>query len=168
MRLSPALAAFLPAVLALAACKSHDPKAELEVSGIETYWVLDSPKGGTQYMAPAIRFEVRNKSREPIRSIQATANFRRVGEEENWGSAWEQVTPARRPLQPGQEVLVVLRSDGRYTSTGTAESMFAHEQFKDARAEVFLRVGSSGWVKMAEAEVERRVGSRTVEALGAP
>jgi len=168
MRLPPVLAVVLAAAFAVSACKRPDPKAELDVSAIETYWVIDSPRGATQYMAPAIRFQVRNKSQEPIRSIQATANFRRVGEEENWGSAWEQVTPASKPLEPGKEVLVVLRSDGRYTSTGEADSMFAHKQFKDTRAEVFLRVGSSGWVKMAEAPVDRRVGSRTVQALGPP
>jgi hypothetical protein len=64
--------------------------------------------------------------------------------------------------------VVVLRSDGRYTSTGPAESMFTHQLFKDARGEVYLRVGSSGWTKMAEAKIERRVGSKTVEDLGAP
>jgi hypothetical protein len=159
-------AAVLLAVLA--ACQHHDPKQELEVTNVETYWVLDSPSGTTQRMAPAIRFRVRNKSAEPVRSIQATANFHRVGEEENWGSAWEQVTPASRPLPPGKEQVVVLRSDGRYTSTGTPESMFAHRLFKDTQVEVFLRVGSSGWVKMAEAPIERRVGSKTVEDLGAP
>jgi len=167
MRLRPAAVLGLAVVLAaaLAACKSHDPKAELEITELETYWILDSPRGGTQYMAPAMRFRVRNRSPQPIHSIQATANFHRVGEEENWGSAWEQVTPASKPLEPGKDVLVVLRSDGRYTSPGTAESMFAHELFKDARGEVFLRVGSSGWVKMAEAPIERRVGSKTVEQL---
>ncbi len=167
MRLRPAAVLGLAVVLAaaLAACKSHDPKAELEINELETYWILDSPRGGTQYMAPAMRFRVKNRSPEPIRSIQATANFHRVGEEESWGSAWEQVTPASKPLEPGKDVLVVLRSDGRYTSPGTAESMFAHKLFKDARGEVFLRVGSSGWVKMAEAPIERRVGSKTVEQL---
>jgi len=169
MRLRPAAALGLAVVLpALAACKTHDPKAELEINELETYWILDSPKGATQYMAPAMRFRVKNKSPEPIRSIQATANFRRLGEEENWGSAWEQVTPASKPLEPGKDVVVVLRSDGRYTSPGTAESMFAHKLFKDTRGEVFLRVGSSGWVKMAEAPIERHVGSKTVEQLASP
>ena len=167
VRLRPPAVLRLAVVLAaaLAGCRSHDPKTELEITELETYWILDAPKGGTQYMAPAIRFRVKNRSPEPIRSIQATANFRRVGEEENWGSAWEQVTPASKPLEPGKDVVVVLRSDGRYTSPGTAESMFAHKLFKGARSEIFLRAGSSGWVKMGEAPIERRVGSKTVEQL---
>lgn len=168
MRLPSSLALLLVAASLLTSCKSHDPKQELEVAGVETYWVLDSPRGETQYMSPAVRFRVHNKSPEPILSIQATATFRRVGEEENWGSAWEQVTPVKKPLEPGKDIVVVLRSDGHYTSSGAADSMFAHPQFKDTSAEVFLRVGSSGWVKMAESPIERRVGSKTVEPLAAP
>ncbi|HEY7513465.1 MAG TPA: hypothetical protein VIC87_03260 [Vicinamibacteria bacterium] len=154
---------------AAAACRTHDPKEELEVKDVETYWVVDSPKGATQYISPAVRFRLRNKGAEPIRSVQATANFKRVGEQENWGSAWEQVTQAGKPLAPGHEALVVLRSDGRYTSTTDApESMFAHELFKDARVEVFVRIGSSNWVRMTEAAIERKIGAREARELGAP
>jgi hypothetical protein len=154
---------------AVAGCRTHDPQAELEVRDVETYWVVDSPKGETQYISPAVRFHLRNKTNEPVRSIQATANFKRVGEQENWGSAWEQVTQAGKPLDPGKETLVVLRSDGRYTSTtDDPASMFKHELFKDARAEVFVRVGSSNWSKMAEAPIERKIGANEARELGAP
>jgi hypothetical protein len=43
--------------------------------------------------------------------------------------------------------------------------MFANEHFKDALVEVFVRAGSSGWVKFGEADVERRIGSRRVEGF---
>jgi hypothetical protein len=159
----------LAAVAAIAGCRTHDPQKELEVRDVETYWVVDSPKGETQYISPAVRFHLRNKTSEPIRSIQATANFKRVGEEENWGSAWEQVTQAGKPLEPAHEALVVLRSDGRYNSTtDDPASMFKHELFKDARAEVFVRVGASNWSKMAEAPIERRIGAKEARELGAP
>jgi len=154
---------------ALPGCRTHDPKQELEITDLETYWVVDSPKGTTQIISPAVRFRLRNKTQEPIRSIQATANFKRVGEQENWGSAWEQMTPAGKPLAPGQDVLAVLRSDGRYTSpTDDPEKIFRHELFKDARVEMFVRIGASNWVKMAEAVIERRIGARGVLELGAP
>src|SRR5262245_57171980 len=154
---------------AFAGCRAHDPKQELEIKDVETYWVVDAPKGDIQYISPAVRFHLRNKSPEPIRSIQATANFKRVGEQENWGSAWEQVTQAGKPLPAGQETLVVLRSDGRYNSpTDDPETMFKHDQFKDVRTEVYLRVGASNWVKMAEAAIERKIGARGARELGAP
>lgn len=151
---------------AMAGCRTHDPKQELEVADVETYWVVDSPKGATQYISPAVRFRLRNKTPEALPAIQATANFKRIGETEGWGSAWEQVTQAGKPLAPGKDTLVVLRSDGRYTSTtDDPESMFKHELFKDARTEVFVRVGSSNWVRMADATIDRRIGARGAREL---
>ena len=165
----PWRALWLLVLAALAGCRTHDPQQELEVADVETYWVVDSPRGATQYISPAVRFRLRNRAREPMRSIQATANVKRVGEPENWGSSWEQVTRAGKPLRPGQSVLVVLRSDGRYTSAiDDPQSMFEHELLKDARVEVFVRVGASGWAKMAQAAIERRIGARGARELGAP
>jgi hypothetical protein len=150
----------------LAACRTPEPAKELEVKDLETYWAVDTPKGETQYISPVVRFRLRNKSNEPERSIQAQAVFRRAGEEAEWGSDWRQVTPAKKSLQPGEETLVELRSPGRYYSTGEPGSMFQHELFKDAKVEVYIRVGSSSWTKMAEAPVERRIGSKSVEGAG--
>ncbi len=152
-------------VLPLAACAAPDPKAELEVLGLEAYWAVDAPKGGEQYIAPAVRFEVRNKGQRPWGSIQASAGFRRPNDQgvfEEWGGDWKQVAPSRKPLTPRESTLVVLKSDARYHSAGPPESMFQHEAFRDAKVEVYLRLGSSSWVKFGEAAVERRIGARSV------
>ena len=154
----------LPILLSAAACHTPDPKLELDVNGVETYWAVDPAKGETQYLAPVVRLRLRNKGGKPQQSIQATATFRRKGEETlTWGSDWKQVTPSSKPLLPDQEVFVELKSDARYYSTGAPESMFRHDLFKDATVEVFVRIGSSGWVKMAAADVERRIGSKSVQ-----
>jgi len=150
-------------LVVLAACRTPEPAKELELKDLETYWAVDTPKGETQYISPVVRFHLRNRWREAERSIQAQAIFHRVGEQEEWGSDWRQVTPAKKPLQPGEEAFVELRSPGRYYSSGEPESMFQHELFKDAKVEVFVRVGSSSWTKMADAPVERRIGSKSVE-----
>lgn len=131
---------------------------------LETYWAVDPARGETQYLAPVVRFRLHNKGGKPQQSIQATATFRRKGEESlTWGSDWKQVTPSSKPLLPGREVFVELKSDARYYSTGDPASMFQHELFKDASAEVFVRIGSSGWIKMAAGGVERRIGSKDVQ-----
>lgn len=152
-------------VLPLAACAAPDPQAELEVRGLEAYWAVDAPKGGEQYIAPAVRFEVRNKGRRPWGSIQASAGFRRPNDQgvfEEWGGDWKQVAPSRKPITPGESTLVVLKSDARYHSPGAPESMFQHAAFRDAKVEVYLRLGASGWVKFGEAPVERRIGAKSV------
>jgi hypothetical protein len=154
----------LPLVLALGACRAPDPNQELDVRALETYWAVDPARGETQYLAPVVRLRLHNKGQRPQQSIQATATFRRKGEESlTWGSDWKQVTPSSKPLTPGQEVFVELKSDARYYSTGDPASMFGHEQFKDATVEVFVRIGASGWARMATADVERRIGSKDVQ-----
>lgn len=152
-------------VLPLAGCAAPDPKAELEVRELEAYWAVDTPKGGEQYIAPAVRFEVRNRGQRPWGSIQASAGFRRPNDQgvfEEWGGDWKQVAPSRKPLAPGESTLVVLKSDARYHSAGAPESMFQHEAFRDAKVEVYLRLGSSGWVKFGDTPVERRIGAKSV------
>ena len=161
---APTAAVLALLVLTSGACRAPEPKAELELMGVETYWVIDSALGMTEYIAPAVRFRLRNKGARPWGGIQATATFRRKGESQTWGSDWRQVTTSAKPLAPGEDTLVVLKSDGRYYSTGTPESMFRHQLFKDANVEVFLRIGASSWVKFAEADIERRIGSKALQA----
>jgi hypothetical protein len=147
------------------ACESPDPAQQLELLNLETYWAIDSALGERQYLAPVARFQLRNKAAEPLRSVEATATFRRKGEEQtDWGSAWERVTPPQKPLAPAQMALVVLKSDGRYFSTGDPQGFFENKLFLDAKVTVYLRVGSSPWTKFAEREVERRIGTKSLEA----
>lgn len=162
MRYSAALG--LPLALLLAACRVPDPKAELEVLDLDAYFVVDPPQDETQYLAPAVRFRVRNRGHTPARSIQANAVFRRVGEEgQTWGADWAQVAPASKPLPPGQSVLLVMKSDSRYYSPGPPETMFEHKLFRDVKVDVFLRMGASSWTKMAEARAERRIGAKGLQ-----
>jgi hypothetical protein len=53
-------AATLAAVLLVAgtACRSHDPSKELSLRGLETYWIVDSPQQGQNFVAPAVRFRL--------------------------------------------------------------------------------------------------------------
>jgi len=159
-------AAVLAAVccLAAAACHSPDPRQELELKELETYWAIDAPVGDTQYLAPVVRFRLLNKGHERLRYVMASAAFKRKGEEgQTWGSASVLVT-AEKDLEAGQQTLVVLKSDGRYYSTGAPESMFEHKLFRDAHVEVFAKIGSSNPSKLGEADVERRIGAKSVQA----
>lgn len=135
---------------------------------METYWAVDRPTGGTQFIAPVVRFRLNNKGQRPLRSIQASSTFRLKGDPQAWSGAFQQVAPlaGQQPLGPGQSTLVVLKpeGEGRYSSTVPPEDMLAHQNFKDVTVEVFLRVGSSGWTSMAQAEVDRRIGAHAAAA----
>ena len=160
-------AALMVGVLAAAGCHAPDPRAEVALSDVETYWAVDRPVGGTQFIAPVVRFRLNNKGSRPLRSIQASSTFRLKGDPQAWSGAFQQVAPvAGQPLGPGQSTLVVLKpeGEGRYSSTVPPEEMLAHQNFKDVTVEVFLRVGSSGWTSMAQAAVDRRIGAHAAAA----
>jgi hypothetical protein len=157
-RLRGALLAAL-ALTAPVACRSHDPARELALSGVETYWIVDSPQQGQNYIAPAVRFRLRNVGSETIGSIQARARFPSPDQEEVWGSIQEQVSTWSRPLQRGQEVVVTVRSAGRYHAAADPEDILRSPGFKDPKVEVYVRIGASNWAMLAEAPVARRIGA---------
>ena len=118
----PRTAALVLAAAALA-CRSHDPARELAVSALETYWVVDSPQQGENYVAPAVRFRLKNIGREPLGSVDARARFPAPDQEEVWGSIQEQVSTWSRPLDAGKEAVVTVRSAGRYHAPADPEEM---------------------------------------------
>jgi hypothetical protein len=156
--------------LAAAACAPPDPRAHLEILDLESYWAVDAPRGDTVFIAPVVRFRLRNKSDKLVRAADAQGGFRRVGEEDQeWASAWAVVATSRKPLGAGEDVLVELKSEGRYSMRQTPpEEMLLNEGFKDARAEIFLRQGSSNWTKMTEVRVDRRIGSKSASVPTVP
>jgi hypothetical protein len=146
-------------VLAAAGCSSHDSEKELAVSGVETYWIVDSPQQGQNYISPAVRFRLKNVSSRTIGSIQARARFPSPDQREAWGSIQEQVSTWSRPFGPGKETTVTVRSAGRYHAAADPQDMLRSPAFKDPRVEVYVRIGASNWAKMAEATVARRIGA---------
>ncbi len=85
-------------------------------------------------------------------------SYREVGKVRNRTLASLTAWPREKVEAPRQ----VLRGGGG--SAGAAQNA----QFKDARVDVFVRVGSSQWVKMAETPIERRIGSHAVDEIVAP
>ena len=146
-------------------CTSHDPAQELEVTDVETYWIVDSPRAGENFIAPAVRFRLRNKGSHELSPVQARARFPGTAEEEPWGSIQVQVTSWRKPLEPGEDTVVTVRSVGRYHAAADPQDMFRSAGFKDPRAEIFVRIGNSNWAELGEAVVERRIGAPGVEKL---
>src|SRR6266536_547576 len=96
-------AAALAAALAALSCRTPDPKALFDTSELDAYWAVEPSMGGEQYIAPAVKFRLTNRSAEEQHAVQAMAVFRRRGEENlTWGSAYEEVVSRRAPLAAGQ------------------------------------------------------------------
>jgi hypothetical protein len=147
------------------ACRSHDPSKELSLSGVETYWIVDSPQQGQNFVAPAVRFRLKNVGPETLGSVQARARFPAPDQREAWGSIQEQVSTWSRPLERGKEAVVTVRSAGRYHAPADPEDILRSPAFKDPRVEIYVRIGSSNWAMMAEAPVVRRIGAPGTQDL---
>ncbi len=162
-------AALVLATAGLLGCRSHDPARELAVSDIETYWVVDSPEQGQNFVAPAVRFHLRNVGREALGAIDARARFPAPDQgTEPWGSIQEVVSTWSHPLKPGQETVVTVRSAGRYHAAAPPEDILRSPGFRDPRVEIFVRIGASNWARLGEAAVARRIGAPETATLPAP
>jgi hypothetical protein len=168
-RYTPLVALAASALALPSACRSHDPAAELQASGLQGYWVVDSPQQGQNYIAPVVRFRLKNVSKEPLSAVQARARFPAPDQgDEVWGSIQEQVSTWRKPIPPGQDALVTVRSAGRYHSTADPQDILRSPAFKDPKVEVWVRIGASSWALVARGEVERRIGAPDLPRLGTP
>jgi hypothetical protein len=97
--------------------------------------------------------------------VQARARFPAPDQREAWGSIQEQVSTWSRPFEPGKEVVVTVRSAGRYHAPADPEDILRSPAFKDPRVEVYVRIGSSNWAMLAEAPVVRRIGAPGTQDL---
>jgi hypothetical protein len=152
----------LASLAAHAACRpSVDPVAVLEPVDVVTGWFdAGIVEGGKNKLVPSVSLKLRNKSGEPVRSIQINAIFRRVGETEMWGEhfGWA----VQRSGLPAGEITeqLVLHSALGYTSDTPRLQMLQNSQFVDAKVELFLKQGSQVWAKLAEYPIQRQLLTR--------
>jgi hypothetical protein len=114
-------------------------------------------EGNMNKLVPSISLKLRNKSGEPVRSIQINAIFKRVNEAEMWGEHYGWAVQ-RNPLPPGASTReLVLRSGLGYTGEQPRMQMLQNREFVDAKVEIFLRQGSRVWAKLAEFQIDRQL-----------
>ena len=154
----PLVAFSLLAALAAGCNRTIDPTTALEPYDIVTGWYdAGLVEGHKNKLVPSISLRLRNKSSEPVRSIQINAIFKRVGEAEMWGEHFGWAVQ-REPLPVGASTNeLVLRSGLGYTGEEPRMQMLQNKQFVDAKVEIFLRQGSRVWAKLAEFPIERQL-----------
>lgn len=138
-------------------CQRLDPSTVLEPLDVVTGWYDAGIFEGKNKLVPSVSLKLRNKSPDPVSSVQINAVFRRVGESQGWGEhyGWAIQHDA---LAPGASTdPLVLRSQLGYTSEQPRAQMLQNKEFVDAKVEIFLRQGSQTWAKLAEFQVARQL-----------
>jgi hypothetical protein len=135
-----------------------DPTTALEATDVITGWYdAGIVEGNLNKLVPSISLKLRNKSSEPVRSVQINAIFKRVNEAEMWGEHFGWAVQGE-PLPPGASTKdLVLRSGLGYTGQQPRLQMLQNKEFVDAKVEIFLKQGSRVWAKLAEFPIERQL-----------
>ena len=154
-------AVVLAGILSISCGASEGAVAALEPLDVITGWFdAGIVEGGKNKLVPSVTLKLRNKSDEPIRSVQVNAIFRRVGEQEMWGEYFGWAIP-REPLAAGAQTnTLVMRSTLGYTGPQPLMQMLQNKDFVDAKVEIYLKRGSRVWAKLAEYPIQRQLLTR--------
>lgn len=139
-------------------CRRYvDLVAALEPVDVTTGWFDAGIVDGKNKLVPSITLQLRNRSSEPLRSVQINAIFRRVGETEMWGEHFGWAVQ-RDELAPGAATdVLVMRSALGYTGEQPRMQILQNSQFIDAKVELYVRRGAQSWVKLAEYPIQRQL-----------
>jgi hypothetical protein len=147
------------AAIVLTACKEKvNVRGPLQLEDITTGWYdAGIVEGQKNKLVPTISFRLRNKGPHPIGLVQINAVYRRVGEDEEWGSQFVRAV-AGSGLPPGEATPpIVLRADHGYTGEQARSEMLSHSQFQDAHVEVFAKHQSDDYVKLGDFPIKRQL-----------
>ncbi len=151
----------LGAAFSTACGSSIDPITLLEPVDVVTGWFDEGIVEGKNKLVPSVTLKFRNKSPNPVSSIQVNAIFRRVGEQEMWGEHFGWAVPRTPALAPGGETdVLVMRSALGYTGEQPRMQMLQNHEFVDAKVDIFLKTGSRSWSKLGEYPIQRQLLTR--------
>jgi hypothetical protein len=156
-----ALARTLPlaAVVLFAGCgPSVDLTKGLQVTIVNTGWYDVGIINGQNKLVPSVSFNLKNVSEQKLSTLQVNAIFRRVTENDEWGSGF--LTAAgSEGLAPGAtSTTLTVKSPLGYTgSDQSRQEMLQNSHFVDAKVELFAKYGSTQWARLGSFPIQRQL-----------
>jgi hypothetical protein len=137
-----------------------DLSSGVRVDTVSTGWFDAGVVDGKKKLVPAVSFRLKNASDQKLPMLQVNALFRRVGDNDAWGSGF--VTAAGSGgLAPGAATsAITVRSQLGYTGVESGAEMLDNSHFVDARVDLFAKYGSATWTKLGEYPIARRLMGR--------
>jgi hypothetical protein len=160
MRRSIALLGSVVSLLCAFGCgPGADVASNVRVQSVSSGWIDEGPVHGRKKLVPTISVTLRNASGRKLTMLQVNALFRRVGDEDEWGTGF--VTAAgSEGLPPDGVTAVSVTSQLGYTGTESGREMLANSQFVDARVDLFARYGSARWTRLGQYRISRQLLAR--------
>jgi len=156
--------AFVRGVLLLAFVSSAgcgptvDLTKGLQVNMLNTGWFDLGIVNGQTKLVPSATFTLKNLSDQKLVALQLNALFRRVNENEEWGSGFLTVVGSEG-LAPGATTApITIRSQLGYTgSDQSRQEMLQNSHFVDAKMELFAKYASIQWVRIGTYPISREL-----------
>jgi hypothetical protein len=92
--------------------------------------------------------------------LQLNAMFRRVGNEEEWGSGFVTAAGSAGLAPGGATGVLTVNSQLGYTGTDAAADLLNNSHFTDATVDLYARYGSSKWTRVGAYPVPRQLMTR--------
>jgi len=147
------------AVVCATACgPTVDLNKGLQVTIVTTGWYDAGIVNGQNKLVPAASFTLKNVSEQKLVSLQVNALFRRVSENDEWGS--ELVTAAGSAGLPAGQTsgLLMVKSPRGYTgSDQSRQEMLQNTHFVDAKVDLFAKYGSTQWTRIGSYPITRQL-----------
>jgi len=146
----------LPLLLAMACSPAVDLAKAVSPESVTTGWADGGVVGGKHKIVPVVSFKLKNVSDKTLEAVQVNAVFRRVNDSGEWSSGF--LPDAARELAPGAETPArsVAGQQG-YTGTDERDELLKNSHFVDAKADLFVKSGSSNWTRIGEFPIARQL-----------
>ena len=127
------------------------------VGNLTTGWFDAGIVDGQNKLVPSASFTVTNTGTATLSGLQVFSVFRLLGETQELGSSLV-VLRGQDALKPSaMSKPITVRATWGFSGEQPRGQMMMHSQFKDARLEIFVKYGSTPFVKLTEATVSRQL-----------
>jgi hypothetical protein len=156
---APVRLLLLLAWVSSAACgPAVDLTKGLQVTIVNTGWFDVGIINGQNKLVPTVSFLLKNTSDRTLTTLQVNALFRRVTENDEWGSGFVTVAGSEG-LAPGASTapLMVKSALGYTGSDQSRQEMLQNSHFVDAKVELFAKYGSTQWTRLGSYPIARQL-----------
>ena len=149
----------LLASVSVAGCgPTVDLKKGLQVTILDSGWFDAGIVNGQNKLVPSFTFTLKNVSDQKLVTIQVNALFRRVNENEEWGSGFKTVVGSDGLPSGSTTPPITVRSQLGYTgSDQSRQEMLQNTHFVDAKVELFGKYASTQWVRLGSYPITRQL-----------
>ena len=129
----------------------------LQVAILDSGWFDAGIVNGQNKLVPSFTFTLKNVSDQKLVTIQVNALFRRVNENEEWGSGFKTVVGSEGLPPAATTPPITVRSQLGYTGSEARQDMLQNSHFVDAKVELFAKYAATQWVLLGTYPIKRQL-----------